>query len=296
MGRCARQAVGRGFARAKEDVMRKLVKDIAGRFGIEIRRVKRNGATAAAARSYPYVESFAMDDVRFDYWVTDDTYRTWYNPDAQSKWCINEGYLKFVRKSDKILEIGCNAGFTTCLLSRAVGNDGLVVGLDIIPSNCMVSEAQIGLNRITNTQILHLGAGDFNGKIRVNNQNNGTVQTGEAGGIEVDVTRCDELMKEYGSFDVLKVDVEGFESQVFKGAAELMSKRPRLLLEIHGAEVEKYGSSYEELFALFGADRYEGLMCVDPNGSTATNVLEPFDPTRLLRERVHGNLFLQPKA
>jgi FkbM family methyltransferase len=279
-------------------MMRSLVKQLAGQLGFEIHRKVPDLVVGGVRRTYPYVEPIKIKDIGFDFWVTDDTYRSWYDPAAQSKWCVNDGYLQLLKKGDKVLEVGCNAGFTTCLISKVVGDQGLVVGMDIIPSNCMVSGAQVGLNHLTNTVIKHVGAADFNGKVRINHGNNGSVSRAgqDDGGMEVDVIRCDELLKDYGHFDVLKVDVEGFESQVFKGATDLMSKRPRLLVEIHGSEVDKYGSTYEELFKLMRANEYEGLMYLNPNDPAATNQLVEFDVARLLRERVHANLFLRPRA
>ncbi|MBA3465645.1 MAG: FkbM family methyltransferase [Deltaproteobacteria bacterium] len=273
-----------------------LVKKMARNFGLEIRRVPRHSVTGEQ-QQYPYIESFQMNGISFDYWITDNMYRDWYNPTAQAGWCINEGYVKLVAPDDKVLEVGCNAGFTTCLLSRAVGPNGLVVGLDIIPKNCLLSAAQIGLNAITNTRILNRGAADYPGKIWVTNKNNGSVDTKRSpGAIEVDVVCCDDLIAEYGHFDVIKVDVEGFESQVFKGARKLMEKRPKLLLEVHGSDVEKYGSSYDELFRLISASDYEGFMCLDPNSATSSNQLVPFDREHVLRTKSHGNLFLRARG
>lgn len=50
---------------------------------------------------------------------------------------------------------------------------------------------------------------------------------------------------------LLKIDCEGFEYQILKGALSLIeTQRPHLLVELHPQEIEKHGGSSEELVEL----------------------------------------------
>ena len=279
--------------------MKRLIKNFLRYFGYNIHRINKDVHKINIynnAPSYPYIEEFKMGNIKFRYWVTDDIYKSWYNPFNQAKWCVNEGYLKFIRKSDKILEVGCSNGFTTCLLKSAIEKNALVVAMDVIPPNCLIANAQVGLNSFINCHILNLGAADFNGKIRVANINNGFVELRRTENtIEVDAIMCDGLIKKHGFFDVLKVDVEGFETNVFKGCLELLSKKPKLLVELHGSELKNYGSDYNELFQIIRAHEYEGYMYLNPNSPHATNKLEEFNLDWLVQNQVHANIFLKPR-
>jgi hypothetical protein len=73
----------------------------------------------------------------------------------------------------------------------------------------------------------------------------------------------DDLDHEYGPFDVLKVDVEGFERQVLQGSKKLLARRPRLMLEIHAQihahSLRRFGSTIEDVLDLIGPG-YSGSM------------------------------------
>jgi FkbM family methyltransferase len=240
---------------------------------------------------YPYVETFTLDKVEFKFWVTDKVYEQWYEPKAQAAWTETYAYLNFIDENDSILEVGCNNGVRTCLCKSLSGKNGLVVGLDIIPENVMIAQAQIGLNNYRECYILNMGADDQARKIRVQNTNNGFVVDGNViGSIEVDVIPCDDLIPRFGYFSVLKIDVEGYEGNVIRGCKEILSKKPKLLIEFHGKEeIEKYNSSVEEIFNLVNIDQYEGVYCLHSDGK-----VYDFDLSNFPKEK-HLTAFLRPK-
>ncbi|MBS1544515.1 MAG: FkbM family methyltransferase [Bacteroidetes bacterium] len=252
-------------------------------------RAIRNKIAGKSDR-YPYVEEFSLEHAHFKYWITDELYREWYNPEAHRNWAETQAYLNFVNRNDRVLEVGCNNGFTTCLLKSLTGQDGLVVGLDIIPENVMISQAQIALNRFANCYVLNLGADDKRKKIKVQNTNNGfVVLKNSIGSIEVDVVPCDALISEFGFFDIIKIDVEGYEGNVLRGCRELLSKNPKLMIELHGDEIVKYNSSINEIYDMIGVDRYEGIYCLRADPKLRTFDKNQFNP------RAHATLFLKPK-
>jgi hypothetical protein len=136
-----------------------------------------------------------------------------------------------------------------------------------------------------------MGADDQRRKIRVQNTNNGfVVNQNVIGSIEVDVIPCDDLIPKFGYFSVLKVDVEGYEGNVIRGCKEILSKKPKLLIEFHGeAEINKYGSSVDEIFNLVNIDQYEGVYCLHSDSK-----LYNFDLKSFPKEK-HSTAFLRPK-
>ena len=179
-----------------------------------------------------------------------------------------------------------------CILKNITGPDALHVGLDIIPLNCQIADSQIGLNLLTNCHILHYAASDRKETLKVVNQNNGIVTHKEIKNtIKVEAIPCDDLIPKYGYFDLLKIDVEGFEATVLKGCRELLSREPKLIIELHGANVKQYGSNYEEIFNLISVDNYKGHMCLRND-----NELRAFDKVMLLREEPHVTIFLKPNS
>jgi FkbM family methyltransferase len=74
--------------------------------------------------------------------------------------------------------------------------------------------------------------------------------------IEVDVHRLDELIPSDKKVRLIKLDVEGAELDVLKGATQLLlSSRPYVLFEFGLGSAEFYHASPEEMFALLSESR-----------------------------------------
>lgn len=267
--------------------MKRILQKFVRGLGFDIHRLP-SGRTEAL---YPYVEEFKKDNLSFKYWITDATYRDWYQPVRHAAWHETSATIQLVAHGNSILEVGSNNGFTMCLLKSITGPDALFVGMEIIPSNCQIANSQIGLNSFQRCQILHLGGSDKSETVEVFNTNNGFITTDKIQNvINVQTIPPDELIAAYGYFDVLKIDVEGFEGRVLKGSRQLLERTPKLIVELHGADVRRYGSTYKEVFDLIGIDRYEGFMCLRDD-----NELRRFDRERLLRDEPHATIFLAPR-
>jgi hypothetical protein len=117
-----------------------------------------------------------------------------------------------------------------------------------------------------------------------------TAQT-SADMIEVPAITGDMLDEKYGPFDMLKVDVEGFELEVLKGCSKMLSRTPKLALEIHGDALRERGYSSDDIFRLIEVSRYEGLVVPRPDNGTIQN----FDLTAIPKDYL-VNIFLEKKS
>jgi hypothetical protein len=105
-------------------------------------------------------------------------------------------------------------------------------------------------------------------------------------GRPVDVTSLDEY--EYLRPTLLKIDVEGFEVDVLRGARNILCKRPKLALEVHADLLAQYGASAEVVLDLIGIRGYRAWIQLRDD-------LWPveYDPGVAIKSRVH--LFCIPK-
>jgi FkbM family methyltransferase len=172
------------------------------------------------------------------------------------------------------------------LLSRLVGNQGFVLAVEPSPFNAMMASAQVGLNAAPNCRVIQAAVSDRKGRTRISRQSNTTV-TDSADGIDVPAVTADELDKTFGPFDVLKIDVEGYERQVLAGASALLRRRPRIMLELHSPSLARFGSSIDSVLRLLDPS-YHGTFVTRQERDR----VHPFSTQSILVDDI-VNLFLK---
>ena len=95
--------------------------------------------------------------------------------------------------------------------------------------------------------------------------------------IKVELRRIDSLVKELGSKpSLLKIDVEGFELEVLRGASELLSTgRPAMIIEVHPRQLELSGGTEDLLFQFLRDHKYVWKVIDRNPNSLYTIVAEP---------------------
>ena len=70
----------------------------------------------------------------------------------------------------------------------------------------------------------------------------------------------DDLAGKFGASDVVKIDVERYESKVLEGATDTLAVKPDWYVEVHpGLGLEDNGGSTEQIVQLF---RDGGIACI----------------------------------
>ena len=162
-------------------------------------------------------------------------------------------FRQLVRPGCTVVEAGANIGSLTICLARLAAGGGVHA---IEPERVLFQTlcANIALNSLTNVYCHHAAAGERPGTIAVppldhNQPNNfGGLRLGESypAGVPTPVITIDGLG--LARCDLLKIDVEGMELAVVRGAAETIRKfRPLLYLEHN-----RYQNSPALIELLFG--------------------------------------------
>ena len=126
-------------------------------------------------------------------------------------------------------------------------------------------QANIALNAMPHVRVEGIGLGAEAGEIgfgRASVGNSGADRFMPAGGgaITVQVITFDSFVakEQIEHIDLIKIDVEGFEMNVLRGAAECVARfRPVLFLELCDANLREQGSSALELLQWLEARDYE---------------------------------------
>lgn len=178
---------------------------------------------------------------------------------------------RFVQNGDVFLDVGANIGIYTLLASRLVGENGRVHSFEPQSDVYDLLRSNINLNQCLNVITNPVAVGEQNGEtqIFINAQNalsslgrtnRGVVLRSQ----KVPLVTLDEYAgsMEISKADFLKIDVEGFEGHVLRGAAGLLNASPNLVVmsELAKKNFAPLGFSIEETLNWMRAQGFEVWM------------------------------------
>ena len=152
---------------------------------------------------------------------------------------------------DTVVDVGAHAGHYTLLSSKRVGANGKVITIEADPSNFEILNRNIKLNGLTNVIPINYAVYSKQTKLKLYLpvEESGfsiynTIMINRAKidekFIEVNANTLDYLLQQNGIRDAnwIKIDVEGAEFEVLKGATDILSKSKdiALLIEVHGLD------------------------------------------------------------
>lgn len=153
--------------------------------------------------------------------------------------------LHLLRKNDLFVDVGANIGSYTILAGGAVG--ARCVSVEPIKSTFQLLEENINLNRLTeNVQPLNIGIGKEKGVLRftagLDTVNHVVADSEQVDSVvKVPIVSLNDLLENQEPL-LIKIDVEGFETNVIAGADIVFSKSTLLavIMELNGSG-ERYG-------------------------------------------------------
>lgn len=162
--------------------------------------------------------------------------------------------LHFLRKDDLFIDIGANIGSYTVLAASHIEAD--TISIEPVPSTFCNLMNNISINQIQNkVTALNIALGSQKGNIAFTSSFDTVnhVATGaEKDTITVHVETLDEILIGRKVPALLKIDVEGFETEVIKGAQRTLNELglKAIIIELNGSG-ERYGYSETEIHEVF---------------------------------------------
>jgi len=171
------------------------------------------------------------------------------------------------------LDIGAHGGYFTLLLSKLVGPSGRVIAFEPLPANVRVLEENLRLNDAKNVQAVGKAMGEHSGEFELSVPAEdstlvaGELSAEEKGTMRVACDSLDDFFEKAGSrVDFIKMDVEGAESGILRGAGKTIKRdKPTMLVELH--DIDRYKDEHPALKQLrdlkydiewVGARKYNG--------------------------------------
>lgn len=189
-----------------------------------------------ATRTDPYlletIHGFALEiDPRIDLGVERSLHETG---------TYEKGVIHFLttnlKKGGCFVDIGANIGLLSIHAGRCVGAEGRVYAIEPNPKTLPILERNIKLNNAQNIRVYPVALGDRSHRTHIFENvdiNRGAAslitRTGVDVGIEIQVEPLDKLLPELFP-DIIKIDVEGYELEVLKGALLTITRAMPILI------------------------------------------------------------------
>lgn len=159
---------------------------------------------------------------------------------------IKKTILKHIKPKDVFIDVGANIGkYTIIIGSKLQKKGGKVIAFEPLPANFELLQKNIKLNKLNNVTPIKCALGNEEKKrylylenvvrggvkhslIKNNNTNK------ENNKILVEVRKLDNVLQELNikKINLIKIDVEGFEPEVLKGATQTLQKQhPKIIFE-----------------------------------------------------------------
>jgi FkbM family methyltransferase len=167
---------------------------------------------------------------------------------------------QYLRPGMTAVDAGANIGYFTALFSRAVGKQGRVLAFEPSPELYSRLQAMIAANPMPQARAFPFGLGEADGETTLyippassgNNDPSMVRYTEGMTEVRVPVRSLDSLAAEQGwsAIDLLKLDVEGHEPRVLRGASRLLQagRIRALLCEFNDPLLQRAGSSAAALY------------------------------------------------
>ena len=182
----------------------------------------------------------------------------------------------FLRESDVFIDVGANVGIHTLVGARAVGQTGKVYAIEAFGRTAALLNKSIYLNGLSAiAKVYNFAASNIKGK--------GVLHFGETSGhhsiyslnIEgkgsdaVELNQLDDIIQSDKNISLLKIDVEGAELDVIKGAKKLFdaNRNMALIIEYGPSHLRRVGINPIDWFAVIDSLNYAIFVINENTGS-----------------------------
>lgn len=198
---------------------------------------------------------------------------------------VTRAMERLISTGDIVIDIGANIGALSLVASSLVGDTGKVISIEPGPLTHDRFNRTIQSNNIQNIILIQIGISDSEGELMWNmdpdNLGNASLSL-SAQGVRVPVTTLDKLLSEHSlsKIDVIKIDVEGMELQVFQGSLLTLEHfKPSLIFETMDAWKTAKGPGYfDEIGRLLSGLGYK-FFNIDSNNFHEVKIEDTGDNT-----------------
>lgn len=176
-----------------------------------------------------------------------------------------DSLMKLVKPGSVVFDIGANIGDTALHIAHMLKNSGAVYAFEPSPKVFQRLEVNAGLNPFTNLKLYNMAMGDNEGQLsfvstREEHTGGAFVSKVLKTDTQVKVITLDKFVEQNNieRIDLIKVDTEGFEMFIVKGAENTLRKlKPALFMEVSEDLLQRAGASGKKLITFLESLNYQ---------------------------------------
>jgi FkbM family methyltransferase len=154
-----------------------------------------------------------------------------------------EWLCRVLKPTSTLVDVGANIGVFALMAAQRLCPQGRVIAIEASPGIYACLERNCAVSGLNNVVTLHSAAAALPGVATFYDAPAESFGMGslaarfKGGGVEVPMVTLDAVVAEYGATEIaaIKIDVEGFEADVLRGANRILSQKdpPQVLFEFN---------------------------------------------------------------
>lgn len=158
---------------------------------------------------------------------------------------------RHVTRGSTVIDVGANAGTFTLVAAALAGTTGRVLSFEPSPKFAAIIKRNVACNAFTTVTVHQVALGATGGTVYLNEAvADDTTNYVSATGTPVPQATLDSFTSQYTDIDVLKIDAEGSELAVLRGATHTLRKTRVLIFEICNKTLARNNVDVQELYNL----------------------------------------------
>ena len=200
---------------------------------------------------------------------------------------VSNVLVHVLRPGMAFVDVGANIGYFSVLASRRVGERGRVFAVEPDPYTVRLLEANLSRNGCANVSVLRMAAAAATGTVpfavATEGRSGSSIRPGSTSLAAVPSARLDDVLGDE-EVDVMKVDVEGAEPWVLRGAEAIIRRSRELTIVVEfRPTLPQGGLEPLEALALYRSLGLE-LYAIRRDGRVT-----PAEPAELVEQRSEGS-------
>jgi FkbM family methyltransferase len=206
---------------------------------------------------------------------------------------------RWLQAGDACIDVGANVGYFACLFAEYAGRSGKVIALEASPRTFDILRQIVSLLELPQVVLENVCALDAERMVRFMEATSNDLADVEQSlhvddsqrdrfhEVEVQGTTIDVLVRKQGienRVSIVKIDVEGAEPLVLKGAAALFQSTalPFFIVEIHQIALGNFQATAQDVLAFFPAARFHRFIV--PHSLSDATPERPYGVPRVYAE------------